>query len=48
MESCEEIARGLLVAGCDGAEMLDGIEETLDEIALGIKREVAVAFDLAV
>ena len=28
--------------------MLDGIEKALDEIALGIKREVAVAFDLAV
>jgi hypothetical protein len=28
--------------------MLDGIEETLDEIALGVECEVAVPFDLAV
>ena len=48
VEAREEIARGLLVAGGDGPEMLDGIEKALDEIALGIKREVAVAFDLAV
>ena len=48
MKAGEKVAGGFLVAGCDGPEMLDGIEEALDEIALGVKREVAVAFDLAV
>ena len=48
MESGEEISCGLLVACGDTSELLDEIEETLDEIALGIEREVAVALDLAV
>ncbi len=48
MEACEEVSRGLLVSRRDGSELLDEIEEALDEIAFGIEREVAVAFDLAV
>ena len=48
MEACEIISGGLLVAGCDGAELFDKIEETLYQIALGVEREVAIAFDLAV
>ena len=48
MKAGEKIARGLLVTGGDAAKMLDGIEETLDEIAFAVEREVAIAFDLAV
>jgi hypothetical protein len=47
MQACEKIARGFLVARGDGPKMLDCIEEPLDEVALGIEREVAIAFDLA-
>ena len=48
MQSGKEVARGLFVACRDTSIMLDGIEETLDEIALGIECKVAVPFDLAV
>ena len=48
MQAGEKIARCLLVARGDGPEMLDCIEEPLDEGALGIEREVAIAFDLAI
>jgi hypothetical protein len=30
VQAGEEIARGLLVAGCDTSEMFDGIEEALE------------------
>lgn len=48
MQSCEEIARGLLVARGDGPEMLDCIEEPLDEVALAGEREAAITFDLSI
>ena len=48
MESSEEVTGGLLVAGCDGSELFDEVEEPLDEIAFGIEGEIAFAFDLAV
>ena len=48
VDSCKEIARGLLVARGDGPEVLDDVEETLDQVALPVKREVAVALGLAV
>ncbi len=48
MEPGKEVARGLFVACRDTSIMLDGIEESLDEISLGIECEVAVPFDLAV
>ena len=48
MQAGEKIARGLLVARGDGPKMLDYIEEPLDEVALGVEREVAIAFDLAI
>lgn len=48
MKPGKEVSRGLFVACRDTAIMLDGIEESLDEISLGIECEVAVAFDLAV
>ena len=48
MEAGEEIARGFFVAGCDASELFDELKETLDEVALGIEGEVAIASDLAV
>jgi hypothetical protein len=48
VETGEKVPRGLLVARGDGPKMLDYIEEPLDEVALGIEREVAIAFDLAI
>ena len=48
MQAGGKIARGLLVARGYGPKVLDYIEEPLDEVALGIEREVAVAFDRAI
>ena len=48
MESGKEIARGLFVARRDGSEVFDDVEEPFDQVALGVKREVAVALCLAV
>jgi hypothetical protein len=48
MQPGQEVARGLFVACRDTSKVFDGIEESLDEISLGIEREVAVPFDLAV
>jgi len=48
MQSGKEVSGGLFVACRDTSIMLDGIEESLDEISLGIECEVAVPFDLAV
>lgn len=48
METGEEVSCCLFVAGGDGAELLDGIEEALGEIALGIECEIAGTLDLAI
>ena len=48
MDSCEEVSSGFFVAGCDGSELFESIEETLDEVAFGVEREVAIARDLAI
>lgn len=48
MDAGEEIAGGFLIAGCDAAEVLDGIEEALNQVALGVESEIAVAGCLAV
>jgi hypothetical protein len=48
MEPGKEVTRSFFVACCETSIMLDGIEESLDEISLGIECEVAVPFDLAV
>ncbi len=48
MQPGKEVARGFLVACRDASIVLDGIEESLDEIALGVECEVAGSFDLAV
>ncbi len=47
MQSDKQVARGFFVSCRDGLIVLDGIEESLDEIALGIECKVAGPFDLA-
>ena len=47
MQSGKEVARGLFVACRDTSIMLDSIEESLDEITLGVECEVTSPFDLA-
>ena len=37
MQASEEVSRGLLVAGGDGAEALEVVEEDLDQEALSIQ-----------
>jgi hypothetical protein len=48
MKTSQEISGGFLVACCDGSKVLDGVEETLDQVAFAIEREVAGALDGAV
>ena len=48
MKAGEEIARGLFVARRDASELFDELKETLDEVALGVERKIAIASDLAV
>jgi hypothetical protein len=48
MQAGEEIARGFFVASRDASELSDKLKETLDEVALGVEGEVAIASDLAV
>lgn len=48
MNSSEEVSRGFFVARCYSPEVFDSIEETFDEIAFGVKREVAGALNPAV
>ena len=48
MEGGEEIARGFFVAGRDTSELFDKLKEALDQVALGVEGEVAIARDLTV
>ncbi len=48
VETCEEVARGLLVTCRDCAELLDDIEEALDQVSLAAEREIAGSLGLAV
>jgi hypothetical protein len=48
VDACEEISGSLFVAGCDGAKVLDDVEETFHEVAPAIEREVALARRLAI
>ena len=48
MQARGEIARGFLVAGGDTSEMLDRLEESFDQIALPVKRVIAIASVLAI
>ena len=47
MQSSKEVAGGFFVACGDSSVMLDGVELSLDEIALGVECEVAGPFDLS-
>ena len=48
MAASRKVASGFVVARCNAPEVFDGVKEMLDEIALGIKRKVAVPFDHAI
>ena len=48
MKACEKILCGFLVACCDSPKMLDDTEEPFDQIALTVKRKIAIALDLAI
>jgi hypothetical protein len=48
VQGCEEIAGGFLISRRDASELFDVLEEALDQIALGIEREIAGSFDFAV
>ena len=48
MQGGEEIAGSFFVARCDASELFDELKETLDEVAFGVEREVAIARDLAI
>ena len=43
VDAREEVSSSLFVARCDGAKVLDDVEETVDEVALAIERKVALA-----
>jgi hypothetical protein len=45
MQAGEEIARSFFVAGRDASELFDELKETLDEVALGVEGEIAIASD---
>jgi hypothetical protein len=46
MQPGRKVARSFFVVCCDTSIMLDGIEESLNEIALGVKYEVQVRLTL--
>ena len=48
LQSCEEIAGGLFVAGGYTSELFDELEESFDQIAFGVEGEIAIAFDFAI
>ena len=48
MNCGEKICCELVVPGRDGAKVLNLVEEALDEIALAVKRKIAVPLGLAV
>jgi hypothetical protein len=48
VDAWEDVSGGLFAAGCDGAKGLDDGEETIDEVARAIARDVALAGCLAI
>ena len=48
MKAGQKVSRGLLVARRDCSKMLDDIEETLDDVAFAVEREVAITFDFPI
>jgi hypothetical protein len=48
VDACEDVSGGRFVAGCDGAKVLDDVEEMFDEVGVAIECEVALARRLAI
>jgi hypothetical protein len=48
MHAGKEISGELVVSCCDCAEVLEGVEEPLDEVAFAVEHEIACAWSLAV
>ncbi len=48
MQAREKVASGFFAARGDASELLDELKETLDEVALGVKGEVAIACGLGI
>lgn len=48
MDASQEISCELVIAGRNGAKVLDFIEEALNEVAFVVKREIAIPFDLPI
>jgi hypothetical protein len=48
MDGCQEISRGFVIAGGDGAELLEFGEEILDEVTRFVKLLVILALVLAI
>jgi hypothetical protein len=48
LDGCERIQGEFVVAGRNGSKVLNFVEEALDEVALAVKCEIAIAFGLSV
>ena len=48
MNACQKVTCGFFVACRTAPGVLDGVEETLDEIGLCVERKIAVPLDLAI
>ena len=48
MKSGEIVSGSLFITGGDAAKVFDGIEESLNQVALAVECEIAVPLDLAV
>jgi len=44
----QDISREFVVARCDGAEVFECVEESFDQIAFAVEREIAVSLNEAV
>jgi hypothetical protein len=48
MEAGEKVAGGFFVARRDASKLFEILEETLDQVALGVESVVAIAFDFTI
>jgi len=48
LDGCEKISGEFIVARRDGAKVLNFIEEELDEVALTVECEIAIALGLSI
>ena len=48
LDRCEKVSGEFVIAGRNGSKVLNFIEEALDEVALAVKCEIAIAFGLSV